>query len=210
MSTHEDARQDGKDRIEAEASNAVSVSSTEVPADFDAYSRDDAWLAQLVSAEATLKAQELPDLVFDRIWDEFDAATKPVLKPLLPEEPRAKQRHGVFGWLRPLHLAFGVAGVVGLAIVFASPKTEPTLAAKTDQAPGVAIDPDARRTVMVASAPPAPEAADAPQGDAAVEHIEFAGRVGSISEIRHDRGTTTVIWINEELAEDTAAKVEDL
>ena len=88
----------------------------------------------------------------------------------------------------------------------AQPNTQPDTG--TPLAPDVApnSNPGVAEGTLAVAPKPDTESEMFPQpepGEAEIRRIEFGGRSGTISQVEGSRGTTTVIWVNDELPIDS-------
>ncbi|TPV92277.1 MAG: hypothetical protein B7733_26530 [Myxococcales bacterium FL481] len=146
----------------------------------------------LVVGEALREADDVPQARFEQIWDQVDRELDAPAEAVAPVAPANR-------WWRWLPLA-AAAAAAGAVLVIWPRGQEPTSASELP--PAIASTPSTPSEPAVAQAPPPPAAptADEPADHRGVdiERIEFAGRSGRIDHIDDARGTTTVIWIEED------------
>lgn len=182
------------------------------------------FVGDALRASLEAEAEALPQARFEQAWDQFDAtlAREGRLQEAAGQAPSLWSRIAAF--LAPIRvpLAVGAAaaviGVVAYSSGDGSPAVpEPTVAtaqpaSPTPEAatpePGDAAgqpetapaEPGGSGTQLaVAPEPATVEPFPAPaSNEAEIERIEFGGRSGTISKVEGTRGTTTVIWVQED------------
>lgn len=183
----------------------------------------EAWtfIQDVVRGSLEAEAEALPAARFEQAWDQFDAtlAREARLQDAVDSKPSLWAR--ISAALSPVRVPLAVGAAAALAFVVyrgtqgaeggamgagapavaqgdtpeAAPKAEGPAPAPSEQeapAPGT----------QLAVAPPVehdPEEFPAPtSNEAEIERIEFGGRSGTISQVEGSRGTTTVIWVQED------------
>ena len=181
-------------------------------------------------ASIELQVQSVPDAQFEALWERIAEVT--ASQPASVSQPANTEaswweRTAAWVW-RYLAgpRAFAVAGAAALAVAWIS------FAPRASE-PGAAVSPQYRQSPL-GSAPVADASSPSTVGDSSqlavapepddqqtaepgvestrIERIDFAGASGRISQIENQRGTTTVIWIDEEDldAKKPATKAMDL
>lgn len=188
-------------RLEADPGLADQL--TGVGAEFDV-------ITALVRGELEAEAADVHEARFEQIWDAVDRELDgPVVAPA-GAAPTAWGRIAAFVRASRIPLSLAGAGAVAALVVLVTantpgatvaehaPSTESSSPTKaTPEAEPTA--PDTRLAEAVPTEPSLPEPLPAPESNEAdVERIEFGGASGRISKIEGVRGTTTVIWIEED------------
>lgn len=158
----------------------------------------------LVVGEAQREADDVPAARFEQIWDRVEdelyappkAGAAPVRPGFLVRLPR----------LWPTMMAAAAAAVIALVVwprdgfdeSGTASKPAVAVAPTAAPAPGSSVTPgSAERADDVVLPDPAPTETETESG-VDIERIDFAGRSGRIAHIDDARGTTTVIWIEED------------
>jgi hypothetical protein len=170
-------------------------------------------MGELVRGTLEQEAEALPNARFEQLWDEFDRtlARESRLQEAANAAPSFTDR--LKSWLRPAALPMGLAAAAAIVLVVVNPGQDapasgpdvPMVAEAPTEAPG----PEASPAEPVAAPAPALAQKTLPEeepglfpqpesNDAEIEKIEFGGRSGTISHIQGSRGTTTVIWVQED------------
>ncbi|MEE9385942.1 MAG: hypothetical protein V3V08_21230 [Nannocystaceae bacterium] len=152
-----------------------------------------AWssIRELVVGEAEAATSDLADARFEQIWDQVEASLDRPSDARIPS-PVSRGLGARLKWLWP-----ALAATAATAVVLFwwsgegnGPDSEVQVARATDTAPSIAGDPTSPRLDGGFGAPVS--------NDLQIDRIEFAGRVGQIAKIPGAKGTTTVIWVQEE------------
>ncbi len=172
-------------------------------------------MREIVAGGLESEAKDVPDARFEQIWDEIDAC--------IDRESRLQESAGtrpsvwarILPFLRPAALPLAATAAAAAFVVVVVNATgdpsnsEPATASKEAvQAPSTApaqeprpdrsAEPPARLAEAV-QPESEPVEFDAPESnDAQVQRIEFGGHSGHIEQLEGARGTTTVIWIEED------------
>ena len=176
-------------------------------------------MRELVVGGLESEAKDVPQARFEQIWDEIDAT--------IDRDARLQESAGtrpsiwarIMPWLRPAALPMAATAAAAAFVVVVVNSTgdpsnteAPVASNETVQAPAQEPAPQAEPTPPqegVESAPQlavkTPVPADEPvdfdvpdSNEADVERIEFGGHSGHIEQLEGSRGTTTVIWIEED------------
>lgn len=182
-------------------------------------------MRELLVGELEAEAKDVPEARFEQIWDEIDASIDRESRLQESAGTRPSLWARVLPYLRPAALpvaATAAAAAFVVLVVNASgdpSNSEPATASndavqapapKTAKAPapdsGAAKAPAVSPPTQIAQAgdpQPTDEGAatefEAPKSnEAEVERIEFGGHSGHIEQLEGSKGTTTVIWIEED------------
>jgi hypothetical protein len=176
-----------------------------------------AFMRELVVGTLEREGEEVPQARFEQIWDEFDASVSREERMRHTTETTAPSLWDRVGRLFsvvkvPLAVGAAAAAVVALTVVMPSSPSNPAndvAAAGANNGDGGASKPATEAPTPDAS--PEPRLAVAPEpepmedefssptsNEATIERLEFGGRSGTISHIQGTRGTTTVIWVQED------------
>lgn len=176
-------------------------------------------MRELVVGGLESEAKDVPQARFEQIWDEIDST--------IDRDARLQESAGtrpsiwarIMPWLRPaaLPMAATAAAAAFVVVVVNSTgdpsNTEPSVAsnepvqapAKESAPEGPEPTPEVEPAPQLAVKTPAPaddgESVDfdvPDSNEADVERIEFGGHSGHIEQLEGSRGTTTVIWIEED------------
>jgi anti-sigma factor RsiW len=177
--------------------------------------RDPALAARIADLEAVRRiviggleaaAREVPDARFEQIWDEIDAGIDRDgrLQEAATKRPSLWSR--LRPLLRPAVVPLAALGAAAAFVVVIVSSTEDPSNTGAQTASNDAVPAPEPRTVTPAEptpavAEPSPPVAEFPapaSNVAEVERIEFGGHTGRIEQLEGTRGTTTVIWIEED------------
>jgi anti-sigma factor RsiW len=158
------------------------------------------------------EARDVPAARFEQIWDQIDASIDRESRLQTSAGTRPSLWARVLPFLRPVAFPAAAVAVAAAFVVIVVSSTEdpsnsaPATASKeavqapspaTDSAPGVDAEPS--RMARADETAPEPIRFEAPDSnEAEVERIEFGGHSGHIEQLEGTRGTTTVIWIEED------------
>lgn len=184
------------------------------------------FMREIVVGALESEARAVPEARFEQVWDEvsltIDRDARESSAKAAGQAANVSIWERFAAWMRPVRLPVGVAaaaGAVALVVLVARPgqdgasSGEGAVASEQATPPGRAQNPESPEpsladpaTQIAEAAPmPAPEAEALPvplpapeSNDADIERIEFGGASGRISHIEGVRGTTTVIWVEEE------------
>lgn len=178
-------------------------------------------MRELVVGGLEAEAKDVPDARFEQIWDEIDASIDRESRLQESAGTRPSVWARVLPFLRPAALplaATAAAAAFVVVVVNASgdpSNSEPATASNdTVQAPapkaaapeatGPAVEPPTQIAQAEPESDPDADADavaefEAPKSnEAEVERIEFGGHSGHIDRLEGSKGTTTVIWIEED------------
>jgi len=165
------------------------------------------FLSEMVRGTLEHESKALPQARFEQIWERFDSrmAREARLQDTAGQRERmpAKLKRWFAAVKVPLAVGAAAAVVVGVTVVGSNngpdmasnqPASAPALAQPSLQTP-----PPAPRLAAGPMTPtPNTDAFDAKSNEADIEQIEFGGRSGTVSQFHGSRGTTTVIWVQED------------
>lgn len=203
------------DAAERERFEAELERDTELRSELD----DIGVMRELVVGGLESEAKDVPQARFEQIWDEIDAT--------IDRDARLQESAGtrpsiwarIMPWLRPAALPMAATAAAAAFVVVVVNSTgdpsnteAPVASNEPVQAPAQEPAPSAEPPSQE-EAEPAPKLAvnnpapadeepvdfDVPDSnEAEVERIEFGGHSGHIEQLEGSRGTTTVIWIEED------------
>jgi anti-sigma factor RsiW len=167
-------------------------------------------VGDMVRGALEIESEALPEARFEQLWDGFDRtlARDARLQTAANATPTWSER--LVAWLKPAAMPLGLAAAAAaVALVMmpgegvVEPASNPTQVAANESKEAPQPAPAPEPAPMLAEAPkPAPTDAEffprAASNEADIERIEFGGRSGTISKIEGSRGTTTVIWVQED------------
>jgi negative regulator of sigma E activity len=178
-------------------------------------------MRELVVGGLDAEAKDVPEARFEQIWDEIDATLDRESRLQEAAGTRPSLWARVLPFFRPAALPVAAAAAAAAFVVIvvnqtgdpsgAGANTEQPIASEDsvgDQATAPNAEtpdseqpaPDDRMADATAPTDPAaPVEFEAPESnDADVDNIEFGGHNGRIERLESSRGTTTVIWIEED------------
>lgn len=183
---------------------------------------DLSFLREMVVGDLEHQAERVPEARFEQIWDGFERSLEREsrLQEAAEAPPGLVER--LMDWIRPRRMSLAALGAAAaLVFVFARSAGEPEsgageVVAEADDSepntrPAPASDAEPAVEDRATPTPPSPALAVAPEptpdvemfpqpepGEAEIRRIEFGGRSGTISRVEGSRGTTTVIWVNDQ------------
>jgi hypothetical protein len=168
-------------------------------------------VGDLVRGALEIESEALPEARFEQLWDGFDRtlARDARLKTAANSTPSWSEK--ISAWFKPVALPMSLAAAAAVVAVVAmpapaAPEEGPKVAATVTpvvEGPTEALE----ASKPEEAAPVLAEAAEGPareffpqaeSNDAEIERIEFGGGSGTVSKIEGSRGTTTVIWVQED------------
>lgn len=172
-----------------------------------------AFMGEAVRTSLEINSAAVPQARFEQAWDQFDAtlAREGRLQDAVEQRPSLWAR--ISSVLMPLRVPMAAAAAAAVIAVVAfsngdspadgapavavapAPVVTPEVVPEATPVPEVTPD---RLAVAPADEPSADDFADPVSNEAEIERIEFGGRSGTISKVEGARGTTTVIWVQED------------
>ena len=188
---------------------------------------DLSFLREMVVGDLEHQAERVPEARFEQIWDGFERSLERESRLQEAAEAPPGLIERLMEWIRPRRMPLAALGAAGaLVFVFARSAGEPELgasdavaeaspdeanqadegantreAAASDAEPAVEDRATQPSPALAVAPEPTPDAEMFPQpepGEAEIRRIEFGGRSGTISRVQGSRGTTTVIWVNDQ------------
>ncbi|EDM80783.1 hypothetical protein PPSIR1_12908 [Plesiocystis pacifica SIR-1] len=189
---------------------------------------DLSFMREIVAGDLELQAERVPEARFEQIWDSFERSLERESRLQEAAEAPPNLWERLLEWARPLRVPLAVVGTAAVvALVFAKsiqapePDQGPDAVASNTPEDAASDQPAADEASTPESEAPslstpskAPQMAVAPNpdtkaepemfpqpepGEAEIRHISFGGRTGTISQVEGTRGTTTVIWVTEDV-----------